>query len=236
MSRVNNMKPNVTAERDYKLHSSHRNYTDEIGRIVDQPPLLAPAVLRGDTRLTQRWVDAAVAAFGADWDTSRRYLLRESALFGVKRRARGAESTRRSERGGLLAWRLTRIVDYIERHLADKITAADLANLIEVSVTQLFRSFKISVGVTPCHYITRRRVELACTMLSTTRESLAQVAVGCGMCDQAHLSRVFRRMIGMSPSAWRREQQMSSVDNIKLGMAAPRVVAARRKNSSDSAY
>src|SRR5580692_58728 len=75
-------------------------------------------------------IDAAVAAFDADRDTSRRYLLRASAIFGMKRRARSAESAGRSERGGLLAWQLNRIVDYIESHLADKITATDLANHI----------------------------------------------------------------------------------------------------------
>ena len=166
-------------------------------------------------------IDAAVLAFDADRDTSRRYLLRASALLAVKRGMRGAESTRLSERRGLMAWQLNRIVDHIQTHLADKITTTDLANLIEVSVTQLFRAFKISVGVTPCHYIARRRVELACTMMSTTMEPLSQVAVGCGMCDQAHFSRVFRRMMGMSPSAWRRGQEMSGVDNMSLGVAAP---------------
>src|ERR1700679_1096811 len=149
-------------------------------------------------------IDAAVLAFDADRDTSRRYLLRASALLGVKRGTHSAESTKLSERRGLMAWQLNRIVDHVETHLADKITATDLANLIEVSVNQLFRVFKISVGVTPCHYIARRRVELACTMMSTTMEPLSQVAVGCGMCDQAHFSRVFRRMIGTSPSTWRR--------------------------------
>jgi AraC-like DNA-binding protein len=33
---------------------------------------------------------------------------------------------------------------------------------------------------------------------------LSRVAVACGLCDQAHLCKVFRRLIGMSPSAWRR--------------------------------
>jgi transcriptional regulator GlxA family with amidase domain len=151
-------------------------------------------------------IDAAVAAFDADRDSSRRYLLRASALLGVKRRARAAaESAPRSKsRGGLLAWQLNRVVDYIERHLADKITAMDLAGLINVSMGQLFRAFKISVGVTPCHYIARRRVELACTLMSTTAEPLCEVAAACGLCDQAHLCRIFRRMTGMSPSAWRR--------------------------------
>jgi AraC-like DNA-binding protein len=41
-------------------------------------------------------------------------------------------------------------------------------------------------------------------MMSTTQEPLSQIAIACGLCDQAHLCKVFRRMIGMSPSAWRR--------------------------------
>jgi transcriptional regulator GlxA family with amidase domain len=152
-----------------------------------------------------------VAAFDADRDTSRRYLLRASALLGVKRGAHRAESTRRLEsRGRLLAWQLNRVVDYIETHLADTIVAVDLASLINVSTGQLFRAFKISVGVTPFHYIARRRLERACTMMRTTREPLSQIAIACGVCDQAYLCKMFRRMIGMSPSAWRREQQMSN--------------------------
>jgi AraC family transcriptional regulator len=149
-------------------------------------------------------IDAAVAVLDADRDTSRRYLLRASAILRVKPRRTDAEGTRSESRGGLLAWQLNRIVDYIEMHLADKIAVKALADLVNVSVSQLFRAFKISVGVTPFHYIARRRVELACTMIRTTGDPLSQVAVACGLCDQAHLCKVFRRTIGMSPSAWRR--------------------------------
>ena len=158
-------------------------------------------------------IDAAVVAFDADRDTSRRYLLRASALLRVKSgtwaHAEGAGPS--DSRGGLLAWQLNRVVDYIETHLAEKMLVTDLADLIDVSVGQMIRAFKVSVGVPPYHYIARRRVELACTMMSTTREPLSQIAIACGMCDQAHLSKVFRRMIGMSPLAWRREQEMSGL-------------------------
>jgi transcriptional regulator GlxA family with amidase domain len=143
-------------------------------------------------------IEAAVAAFDADRDTSRRYLLRASALLCVKR-ARQSEP-----QGGLLAWQLNRVLDYIETHLADKITVRDLASLINVSMGRLSRVFKISVGVTPSHYIAKRRVELACTMIRTTGEKLSQVAVACGLCDQPHLCKLFRRIVGVSPSAWRR--------------------------------
>ena len=151
-------------------------------------------------------IDAAVAAFDTDRDSSRRYLLRASALLRIKHVARtNAGRARRAEsRGGLLAWQLKRVVDHIDTHLTNKITAADLADLIEVSMGQLFRAFKISVGVTPFQYVAKRRVELACLMMRTTREPLSQIAVACGLCDQAHLCKVFRRVIGMSPSDWRR--------------------------------
>jgi AraC family transcriptional regulator len=149
-------------------------------------------------------IDAAVAVLDADRDTSRRYLLRASAILRVKPRRTDAKSTRSESRGELLAWQLNRIVDYIETHLADKISVNALAGLVKVSVSHLFRAFKISVGVTPFHYIAMRRVELACTMIRTTDEPLSQIAVACGLCDQAHLCKVFRRTIGMSPSAWRR--------------------------------
>jgi AraC family transcriptional regulator len=151
-------------------------------------------------------IDAAVAAFDADRDISRRYLLRASALLRIKRKTgmsveinRGAEP-----RGGLMAWQLNRLVDHIETHLAEKMTANELSDLINVSVGQMFRAFKVSVGISPYQYITRRRMELACTLMRTTQEPLSQVAVACGLCDQSHFCRVFRRMIGMKPSDWRR--------------------------------
>src|SRR5580693_1821882 len=94
-------------------------------------------------------IDAAVAAFDADRDTSRRYLLRASALLrvgcGACADAGGAKPS--ESRGGLLAWQLNRVIDYIETHLAEKIKATDLADLINASVGQLIRAFKISVGV-----------------------------------------------------------------------------------------
>jgi AraC family transcriptional regulator len=156
-----------------------------------------------------RLIDAAVAAFDVDPDNSRRYLLRASAILTVRREVGpAAENAGRPEsRGGLLAWQLNRMVDYIETHLADRIAAADLASLIHVSVGKLFRAFKVSVGVSPLRYVTRRRIERACTLMKTTRDPLSQVAVACGLCDQAHLYRLFQREIGMGPSAWRRTMQ-----------------------------
>jgi AraC family transcriptional regulator len=161
-------------------------------------------------------IGAAVATFDADRDTSRRYLQRALALLDVKPGAPGVESARRSDRGGLLVWQLNGVVDYIETHLSDKIAAGDLADLVNLSKGQLSRAFKISVGVPPFRYIVRRRLELACTMMRTTREPLSQVAIACGLCDQAHFSRLFRSVIGMSPSAWRRAMLARDTKNFRI--------------------
>jgi AraC family transcriptional regulator len=151
-------------------------------------------------------IDAAVAAFDADRDTSRRYLLRALALLRARRKAGvdNAIAWEPSLRGGLATWQLNRVVDFIEAHMAEKIRASDLARLINVSVGQLFRAFKVSVGVTLFHYIARRRLEVARTMLRTTNEPLSQIAVACGLSDQSHFCRVFHRIMGVSPAAWRR--------------------------------
>ena len=154
-------------------------------------------------------IDAAVAVFDADRDISRRYLLRASALLRIKRKSRtSVEINRRSEpRGGLMAWQLNRLVGHIEAHLAEKMTAKEISDLIDVSAGQMFRAFKVSAGISPFQYIARRRVELACTLMRTTQEPLAQIAVGCGLCDQSHFCRVFRRITCMSPSDWRRSSR-----------------------------
>jgi AraC family transcriptional regulator len=151
-------------------------------------------------------IDSAIAAFDADRDTSRRYLMSASAILRAHS-ATGSDPKRGLEApppGGLATWQVNRVVDYIEQHLREKITGQRLAQLVNVSVGQMFRAFRVSVGVSPFHYIARRRIEFACALLQTTRESLAQVAVASGLCDQSHLCRVFRRVMGVTPAMWRR--------------------------------
>lgn len=151
-------------------------------------------------------IEGAVAAFDTDRAASRRDLLRAAAI--LRARASHMEQSHHEvqRRGGLVRWQMNRIIDYVEEHIAERITGEDLANLINVSIGQLFRAFKASVGVPPLHYIVARRLELACSLLRATREPLSQVALASGFCDQSHLCRVFRRVFGTSPNAWRRTQ------------------------------
>jgi AraC-like DNA-binding protein len=56
----------------------------------------------------------------------------------------------------------------------------------------------------PHGYIIRRRVERAQGLMLSTARPLRDIAAECGLADQAHLTRLFRRIVGESPAAWRR--------------------------------
>jgi AraC family transcriptional regulator len=52
--------------------------------------------------------------------------------------------------------------------------------------------------------VIRRRVERAQGLMLATDASLSDIALDCGLADQSHLTRLFRRIVGESPRAWRR--------------------------------
>jgi AraC family transcriptional regulator len=107
-------------------------------------------------------------------------------------------------RGGLAPWMVRRVSTHIETHLDSAISSADLAGLIKQSVYHFCRAFRESFNESPHRYVMRRRIERAQGLMLQTNMSLAQVAIECGLADQAHLNKSFRRFVGESPSAWRR--------------------------------
>jgi AraC-like DNA-binding protein len=57
----------------------------------------------------------------------------------------------------------------------------------------------------PAHkWLLSRRIELAKEKLRDGRSSLSDVALACGFTDQSHLTRIFSRLVGITPGAWRR--------------------------------
>lgn len=177
-------------------------------------------------------IEGALAAFDADRDASRRYLLRASALLRARRGATVDRQCGGEGRaaGGLAAWQLNRLTDHIEIHLTERITGHELAELIDVSVGHLFRAFKVSVGIPPFRYIAQRRVELACRIMRRSGEPLSQVAIACGLCDQSHFCRVFRRATGSSPAAWRRANASAP----RAGLPSGRHIVRRNADASYS--
>ena len=83
----------------------------------------------------------------------------------------------------------------------------DLAAIARLSTGHFCRSFTRSFGVAPFAYVAGRRLARAQELMLTTDDPLSQIALACGLCDQSHLTRLFRRHVGTSPNAWRRSHR-----------------------------
>jgi AraC family transcriptional regulator len=104
---------------------------------------------------------------------------------------------------GLSRERLQRVRDYIEAHLDDRLTLADLAGVACLSPYHFSRSFKRAVGVGPHRYVVERRIARAKILMRRTPQPLALIAQEVGFNDQSHLTAIFRRETGMTPGTFR---------------------------------
>lgn len=99
--------------------------------------------------------------------------------------------------------RLRRVLEYIDAHLDQDLTLAELANIACLSPCHFSRSFKNAYGVGPQRYTVQRRVERAKALLLRGDETLAGIAAAVGFADQSHFTAAFRRESGMTPGRFR---------------------------------
>jgi AraC family transcriptional regulator len=107
-------------------------------------------------------------------------------------------------RRGLDERKLRRVLAYIEEHLAEDISVADLANVACLSIFHFTRAFVATMGVPPHRYVSRRRLESAKFMITRGRASLREIALACQFSSESNFTRAFRRAMGMTPAAYRR--------------------------------
>jgi transcriptional regulator GlxA family with amidase domain len=148
-----------------------------------------------------RLIEDVGAALRADFRNATKSAARLAALLAAKL---AENHPLAPARGGLAPWQQRKIQRSIEEGLEGTLPVDALAKLVSLSPSYFCRAFKASFGTTPHAYIIARRVERARTMMLTTSDSLSQIALACGLADQAHLCHCFRRITGMSPAAWRR--------------------------------
>jgi AraC-like DNA-binding protein len=147
---------------------------------------------------------AAASALGDPGETRRRLrnLLR---LLGASEDDDGPRGDFTGESVlGLAPWQAKRVRAFIDANLDQTLTVQQLADVARLSVSYFFRAFRGSFGTPPHAYIVQCRVERAQACLKSSNEPIAQVALLCGFCDQAHFSRAFARQTGVPPAAWRR--------------------------------
>jgi AraC family transcriptional regulator len=103
----------------------------------------------------------------------------------------------------LAPWRVRRIADYVDTHLAEPLRIAELAELVGVSPGYFHRAFRETLGKTPLEYINERRVQRAMQYLHRDDASLAAIALQVGFISPSHFTRTFRQITGVNPSKYR---------------------------------
>ncbi|HVK56557.1 MAG TPA: AraC family transcriptional regulator [Burkholderiales bacterium] len=98
------------------------------------------------------------------------------------------------------------VIDYLRENYSQNITLKDLAALTNTNPFVLLRQFRNEVGVTPHEYLLSHRINCASRYIQRGI-ALANVALLCGFSDQSHLTRKFRRMVGITPGQFLPLQQ-----------------------------
>jgi AraC-like DNA-binding protein len=107
--------------------------------------------------------------------------------------------------------RMLRARDAMDRRYAESLDVPTLARIAHVSEAHFIRTFRATFGETPNRYLQRRRVERAMFLLRSGNRSVTDICMDVGFTSLGTFSRVFRDIVGESPSAHRRRGPLPSV-------------------------
>ena len=99
------------------------------------------------------------------------------------------------------------LLELIDLRLKEVLAIPELAEASGLSQNYLARAFRRRYGMPVPHFILMRRVELARHLLTTSELTVKQIAHEVGLPDVQHFNKQFRRLAGMSPSAYRQTER-----------------------------
>jgi len=145
--------------------------------------------------------------------------LLRAALAGLLRAHARPGGRARAERGPYQSPAAVRTVrDLLAGRLADPPSLDDLARESGMSPFALVRAFRAETGLPPHAYVNHLRVRLARRLLDGG-VAPADVAAAAGFADQAHLTRHFKRVVGVPPRAYQRDRGGKNVQD-RPGLAS----------------
>jgi len=99
---------------------------------------------------------------------------------------------------------LNRALEHIRAHYGEKIGVETLASAAGMSLRSFERHFQNALGCTSVTYLRRVRINAVCRAIVSTARSLSQISLSCGYSDQSHMTREFRKLVGVTPREYRR--------------------------------
>ena len=97
-----------------------------------------------------------------------------------------------------------KVLPYLAAHFHEKVVLSDVARICNMGACEFSRTFRREQGMTFRDYLVRLRVEAAAAILRNTNSSVLDVACSVGVNDPSQFSRLFRRHMGVTPTAYRK--------------------------------
>lgn len=97
--------------------------------------------------------------------------------------------------------------DYIELHVAEKLSLKDLAAHTGYAANYLAQKFKKETGKTVSHYILEKKIEQAGRMLRGTSREAQEISEALGFCNPSYFAEKFRQVTGITPGEYRRFEE-----------------------------
>jgi AraC family transcriptional regulator len=214
------------------MTSRKRNAREEIGRNIDRPPPLAPAVLRGDPRLKAcadfiadgKRVELTYRMGSEDPTATRiQQLLSQEAALGDRSSSLFLEQAidllcvqiigghssigdlpSLATRRGLADWQVKRVTHYMRDHLDQEIALQELAGLVSLSRFHFCTAFRMATGHTPHEWLTVQRIQRAKALLTNPKLAITHVALAVGYQTPSAFAATFRKIAGVTPTEFRR--------------------------------
>ena len=96
-------------------------------------------------------------------------------------------------------------IAFVAENYAADLSVADLARRANLSESQFARIFRRQTETSPAQYIVQTRINAARTLLETTDKLLTDIAAETGFYDHAHFVKTFKRIVGTTPSRYRKQ-------------------------------
>lgn len=96
------------------------------------------------------------------------------------------------------------VLDYIKKNYDKNITISQLANLVHISESNLYASFKKQMSVSPIAYLNDYRLATASRLLKSSSDSIEEISHSVGIEDVRYFAKIFKRKYQMTPSAYRK--------------------------------
>ncbi len=94
-------------------------------------------------------------------------------------------------------------IEFMRQNIHRQITVSELSGAAGVSVTQFFRLFKANLNDTPLTYFTKKKIGRAAELLRHTHMPVKEIAFSLGYQEHSYFTNQFRKIVGMSPRAFR---------------------------------